>query len=48
MPNIMRRDILIRRWNKKRDSDLVRSKRKNGTGTFERYITAQCVEGGHA
>ena len=37
---------LIPRWDKKRDSDLTRSKRKNGTGTFERYATAQCVEGG--
>ena len=26
--------------------DLMRSRRKNGTGTFERYITVQCVDGG--
>ena len=26
--------------------DLTRSRRKNGTGTFERYITAQCVDDG--
>ena len=25
--------------------DLARSRRKNGTGTFEGYITAQCVDG---
>ena len=37
---------LIPRWDKKRDADLTRSKRKNGTGTFERYATAQCVDGG--
>ena len=34
---------LIPRWDKKPGIDLVRSRRKNGTGTFERYITAQCV-----
>ena len=37
---------LIPRWDKKRDGDLMRSKRKNGTGTFERYATVQCVKGG--
>ena len=37
---------LIPRWDKKSGIDLARSRRKNGTGTFERYITAQCVDGG--
>ena len=37
---------LIPRWDKKPGIDLMRSRRKNGTGTFERYITAQCVDGG--
>ena len=37
---------LIPRWDKKPGIDLTRSRRKNGTGTFERYITAQCVDGG--
>ena len=37
---------LIPRWDKKPGIDLARSRRKNGTGTFERYITAQCVDGG--
>ena len=37
---------LIPRWDKKPGTDLTRSRRKNGTGTFERYITAQCVDGG--
>ena len=37
---------LIPRWDKKPGMDLVRSRRKNGTGTFERYITAQCVDDG--
>ena len=37
---------LIPRWNKKSGIDLARSRRKNGTVTFERYITAQCVDGG--
>ena len=31
---------LIPRWDKKPGMDLTRSRRKNGTGTFERYITA--------
>ena len=37
---------LIPRWDKKPGMDLARSRRKNGTGTFERYITAQCVDDG--
>ena len=37
---------LIPRWGKKPGIDLMRSRRNNGTGTFERYITAQCVDGG--
>ena len=37
---------LIPRWDKKPGIDLTCSRRKNGTGTFERYITAQCVDGG--
>ena len=37
---------LIPRWDKKPGIDLTRSRRKNGTWTFERYITAQCVDGG--
>ena len=37
---------LIPRWDKKPGTDLTRSRRKNGTGTFEGYITAQCVDGG--
>ena len=37
---------LIPRWDKKPGIDLMRSRRKNGTGTFEGYITAQCVDDG--
>ena len=37
---------LIPRWDKKSGTDLTRSRRKNSTGTFERDITAQCVDGG--
>ena len=37
---------LIPRWDKKPGMDLARSRRKNGTGTFERYIAAQCVDDG--
>ena len=37
---------LIPRWDKEPGIDLTRSRRTNGTGTFERYITAQCVDGG--
>ena len=37
---------LIPRWDKKPGMDLARSRRKNGTGAFERYITAQCVDDG--
>ena len=37
---------LIPRWDKKSGTDLTRSRRKNSTGTFERDITAQYVDGG--
>ena len=36
----------IPRWDKKSGTDLTRSRRKNSTGTFERDITVQCVDGG--
>ena len=36
---------IIPRWDKKSGTDLTRSRRKNSTRTFERYITAQCVDG---
>ena len=34
---------LIPRYDKRYGAELVRSKRKKGTGKFEAYITAQCV-----
>ena len=37
---------LIPRWDKKPGTDLTRSRRKNSTRTFERDVTAQCVDGG--
>ena len=33
----------ISRWDGKHGAELVRSKAKNGTSLFERYITVQCV-----
>ena len=38
--------LIIPRWDKKSGTGLTRSRRKNSTGTFERDITAQCVDGG--
>ena len=40
--------LRIPRWDKKPRTawTIARSRRKNGTGTFERYITAQCVDDG--
>lgn len=35
---------LISQYDKKYGSELVRSKSKNGTHVFERYITIQCVD----
>ena len=37
---------LIPRWDRKHGAEVVRSKSKGKTGLFERYITAQCVNGG--
>ena len=37
---------LIRRWDRKHGAELVRSKSKGKTGSFERYIAAQCVRPG--
>ena len=37
---------LIRRWDRKHGAELVRSKSKGRTGTFERYVVAQCVRPG--
>ena len=37
---------LIRRWDHKHGAELVRSKSKGRTGTFERYVVAQCVRPG--
>ena len=37
---------LIRRWDRKHEAELVRSKSKGRTGTFERYVVAQCVRPG--
>ena len=34
------------RWDKKPGINLTRSRRKNRTRTFERYVTVQCVDGG--
>ena len=36
----------IRRWDRKHGAELVRSKSKGKTGTFERYVVAQCVRPG--
>ena len=37
---------LIRRWDRKHGAELVRSKSKGKTGSFERYIAAQCINPG--
>ena len=37
---------LIRRWDRKYGAELVRSKSKGKTGSFERYIAAQCLKPG--
>ena len=37
---------LIRRWDRKHGAELVRSKSKGKTGSFERYIAAQCIKPG--
>ena len=37
---------LIRRWDRKHGAELVRSKSKGKTGSFERYIAAQCINHG--
>lgn len=37
---------LIPRWDAKKTADLVRSKMKNGTTWFERYVTVQIVNAG--
>ena len=37
---------LIQRWDRKHGAELVRSKSKGKTGSFERYITAQCIKPG--
>ena len=37
---------LIRRWDRKHGAEPVRSKSKGKTGSFERYIAAQCIKPG--
>ena len=37
---------LIRHWDRKHGAELVRSKSKGKTGSFERYIAAQCINPG--
>ena len=37
---------LIPRWDRKHGAELVRSKSKGKTGSFERYIAAQCIKPG--
>ena len=37
---------LIRRWDRKHGAELVRSKSNGKTGSFERYIAAQCIKPG--
>ena len=37
---------LIRRWDRKHGAEPVRSKSKGKTGSFERYIAAQCINPG--
>ena len=37
---------LIPRWDRKHGAELVRSKSKGKTGSFERYIAAQCINPG--
>ena len=37
---------LIRRWDRKHGAELVRSKSRGKTGSFERYIAAQCINPG--
>ena len=37
---------LIPRWDRKHGAELVRSKSKGKTGSFERYIAAQCLKPG--